>query len=429
MADRALWDAIEDKERQFASRQKAQRDRNPPTGKALAVPAGALADNVRKFITPVELQALERRSYPQPVISFYLSLTPDKLVPEKKEYLAAWHSLKHRALEDNAELLSSVTREQRQGVETDLEEIETFLTNDFNPDGVKSLMILKSGNDLRTVVTLPIYLRDVLVIDPNPYVLPLEETFEAYKPVLIVRIRRGEALFSLYRLGWWEELPSVRELVSKARTDAGKPGKAQRLYEAQLKLFLKEVVTQIERLFASGRFAKLIIVGEENTTVGLKEMFSDKLAATGVVFTGEDPRETRTDLETRAEKVLTETKLQQEVDAYNRVEELADKERLITGLAGVCDALNRSVVRELLLSENLIAPGFVCRRHQYLALSEGECPFCHRPLWPVRNLVDSVVEAAARQKVTITVFRQNPTMLDNYFQIAAVTYPVDAVSS
>ncbi len=418
-------DVIEERERQRASEEQRKRTRKKI--RTIQAPASSFLATLseQKFITLAELDQMSNVLYPRPVVSLYLSLTPEKLVSEKKEYLTAFHSLKHRNLEAKADLLASLSRETQQGLEADLAQIEHFLQQDFDPQGIRGLAIFKSNNQMKRVITLPVYLRDLLVIDPKPYLAPLVELLNEQYSFLLIHLGRGKAEFQLYQLGYWQDLPPVKEFVSKASSDPGKPGKGRRLVAHQQKEFLKQVADRLEKLFAAQVFGRLILIGEEEITSLLGKMLPDRLSQLVTACWGEDPEETRESLNKKIEAAIDRLQQEREQAILDQLAELADQEKLIRGLAAVIEVQNRSLIRRLVVSENLFQPGFTCYFDRYLALDDQPCAICGRKLLPVRNIVDAVIDNASRQQVPVTIFRALSLALDEYAQIAAITYPIN----
>ena len=113
----------------------------------------------------------------------------------------------------------------------------------------------------------------------------------------------------------------------------------------------------------------------------------------------------------------------------NELNDYKPHEDVISGLQKVMEASNLFLLRRLVVSEGFNQAGFVCKEHHYLSLHEGACPFCNKPLLPVKNVADEMVEIARLHGVRRTVLEQRPELLASYNGIAAVVYAPPAEAS
>lgn len=125
---------------------------------------------------------------------------------------------------------------------------------------------------------------------------------EQTTPIMVLRLWRGEARFYLHQAkNGWQDLPGLKALVTKSSREAGKPGKADRLFWEQRKQFLKSVVNQLEDWRRRSLFEWLILVGEQNNIVSLQRLLPEKLLQRTVRVEGDNPDETRGELLDRIE--------------------------------------------------------------------------------------------------------------------------------
>jgi hypothetical protein len=82
-------------------------------------------------------------------------------------------------------------------VEHDLEEIEAFLTDHFVPENLRAMVIFRAGEELNRVIKLWVRVPDTLVIDPDPFLLPLEAALERSEKVLFTEVSKEESRFSI----------------------------------------------------------------------------------------------------------------------------------------------------------------------------------------------------------------------------------------
>jgi peptide subunit release factor 1 (eRF1) len=122
------------------------------------------------------------------------------------------------------------------------------------------------------------------------------------------------------------------------------------------------------------------------------------------------------------EDVLRGYRAEQEIQVMNELNDYKPHQDVISGLQEVMETSNLFLLRKLVVSEGLEQTGFVCKEHHYLSLREEPCPFCNKPLLPVKNVVDEMVEIARLHGVKVTVVEQKPELMASYNGIAAVVY-------
>jgi hypothetical protein len=148
------------------------------------------------------LKTLVETEYHNPVVSFYMQLTPMKVAPPERAPVRFFHSLKSRAVEQRKDFIDALSRPQQELLTYDLEEIEHFLEGYLVPEGIRSVVIFKSGEELNHVIALPVRTTDDLVIDPDPYILPLEAALEEHERVLFIEVTKEASRFLIYNLGY-----------------------------------------------------------------------------------------------------------------------------------------------------------------------------------------------------------------------------------
>lgn len=419
--------SVEERERQIDSRAKVKRkvsqEEVPPPRSLLKA-----LERVTLFSIS-ELKALEKATYENPVISLYLQLSPEKLVPEKAGVLRAFHSLKTSALEEREGFIAALPRQQQETVMRDLAEIEAFLGEYLVPAFVHLLIVLKSGTELNRIVGVPNRTSDRLIIDVDPYVLPLEAILEESKKVLLVEVSKEGSRLSLYHLGHWQEFDRIKSFVPTDTVDKSIPGKVQRHRLTHLQWHLKATADRAYRVFNRESCDAMVIMAEERV-LHLFESFLPLALQEKVIGRkfGSPEADTR-DRREIIEDMLRAYRAEQEMQIINGLNNYKPHQDVISGLQEVMEASNLFILRKLVVSESLEQAGFICKEHHYLSLREQPCPFCNKPMLTVENVADEMVEIARLHGVTVTVMEQKPELLASYNGIAAVVYAPPAQAS
>lgn len=373
-------------------------------------------------ISAAELRELARRRYRGPVVSLYLTFTPERLVrTDRPVFLSVVNSLIHRERAARQAEIAALEHAQRVQLQRDLEEIEAFLLH-FEPAHARSLVIFKSGEELNRVMTLPVRTIDSLTIDVDPYVSPLESLLESHHRVLLVEVTRHEGNVSIYQLGHLRHIGRQRTSHPSKPVEASRPGKAQRHRLTHLQWHLRAVAHMAAAIAREEGTDLVALRGDEELLVELRDFLPLELRQAIVVELPEDPEATRAEVMERIEAALAKLRETEEARIVERLAEARGHGKLAVGLPAVIEAANLFLVRQLVVDRSRTRPGWVCRRHHYLALDPGVCPWCEEPLVGVENVVDELVEFAWMHGVELHVIDHRPELMTPYEGIAAVTY-------
>jgi len=382
----------------------------------------------RPFISREDLRNIARQHYERPVITFYLNFSPERLVrADPPVFMSVFHSLRHQALEARKPYIESLPHAQRLGVPDDVRDVQAFLEG-YQPEGARSLVIFKSGTQLNRVMPLPVRVADSLTIDPDPYVEPLEAILKEERRVLVVDLAKEKTTFSLYELGFEEEILSIKSFVPKETVDASRPGKVQRHRLTHLQWHLKASAQAADRLFRERGSELLAVIGEETLIKEfedyLPKSLHDRLLAEVHLSPDDGPNRRRAALQ----EALAKHQKKEEEAALSELGFFQGHGRLAAGLETVIDAANLFLMRGLFVDNELTRPGYVCRDHHFLSLKAGPCPFDGQALLPAENVVDELIEIARLHGVDVMLVRHRPELLRPYDGAAAVLVtaaPVD----
>jgi release factor family 10 len=413
----------EERERQLTALEKVRPDGvRPPRAPLLHA---SLRGDVP--VEPLEsreaLRAILRRDYRFPVISLYLTLEDAKAVRKPRSpLLTVFHSLRTEAEEDRAEYLDGLSREDRWRLDVDLAEIEAVL-GERDWRGARSLVILKSGEELNRLIGLPLLIGDRLVIDPDPFIAPLERLLETHRKLLVVEIEKEEARFWTSHLGLRRDLDDLEDFVPTDMVDRSRPGKVQRHRLTHLDWHLRRAARLADRLFSEEACEELVVVGDERIAFMFRETLSRPLADRLALLL---PPGERGEIERGLERWLAREQARREEEAVAQLEENRAKGRAAVGLGDVLEATNFFLVRRLLIAEGAGRHGFTCRRHHHLALEGGSCPYCGRELVPVADLADELVEVAHLHGIDHLLVSERPELLEPYGGAAAILHTSSA---
>jgi peptide subunit release factor 1 (eRF1) len=373
-------------------------------------------------LSPDQIKTFAKTGYQNPVISLYLQLNAEKVVPRGKALLRFFHSMKERVLADRTDWIETLSKDQRKQLRDDLDEIEVFLSDHTSPENVHSVIIFKSGTELNRVITLPVRMRDHLAIDVDPYITPLESALEENEKVLFVEISWTESLLALYHLGYYQEIGRIKPSIPPQPVD-GDTRDAARRRLTHFEWHLKNTAKHALDWFRFRSCQALVLMGEERVEHFLEKYLHESLSEKVIDRIYSAPANDRRPRKELIERAIHEHQSAKEAQAIEKIRSYKPGEELVSGLRDVMDACNLFLVRGLFVADGVPAKGFECRERHYLSFADEECPLCGKKLVAVDNLLDEVVRFALLHGAGVTVFENQPNLLAEYEGVAAVLYP------
>ena len=373
-------------------------------------------------ITADRLNTITKQSYKNPVVSLYLTMTPEHVLRDRKVYMTVFNSMLHEAMREEEPYISSLTHTQRQALKEDVAELNEFLEEHFYRDNVKTLIVFKSDRKLNMVIKLPVLLKDQLIIDGNPYTLPLQHALNTLKRYLVVQVSKDTTVLYRYYLGTLTELESVKSHVTSDRVDASRPNKVQRLRTAHLEDHLRRSGELLEAHARTEPYDCLLITSEEyDTAARFRQLLSKHLQQKLLDTIAIDPQKMGPQALIQAVESTTqdyERKSEREMKAQLAAAE--GKGVLIEGIPQTIKAQNRFLVTDLYADVSYRHEGFACPSCEYLSIRDGVCQVCQKELRPVQNVIDELIEIARRRNVNLHLAEAE--FMDKYGHVAALTY-------
>jgi hypothetical protein len=414
----------EEREHQVAAVQEQAKKRWTYKHRELRPRNLLLAMAQQQRISGQWLREIVEQQYADPVVSLYLTMNAEKAAAGPNALLRAFHALKTRAHEERKDYLASLSRDQKLALQHDLDEIEKLLQDSFRPENLHSLIIFRSGEELNRVAKLLVPMTDALVLDPDPYVLPLEVVLEDKEAVLLVEAEKEESRFSIYQLGFLEQVEHIKSFFpTESVRKSDDPAHLQRYRLTHLEWHLKHTADIAYHLHTQRAYDSMIVLAENRISALLDEFLHDSVKQTIIGRIKNAPRAEPRDRKQLIETILQEHRAAKEAQVIQALSDYTPGLELLCSLRDVIHACNLFLVRRLVISEDLRQPGFVCRQHHYLALEDGNCPFDGAKLAPAENIVDEIIQFARLHGVDVLVVQQQRQSMGKYAGIAAVVYP------
>ncbi len=378
------------------------------------------------------LDSILKKDFKNPVISLYLKFSGDNTYRTDKIYLTQFNSLMKEEIKNKKQYLKNLNTEQKESVRKDLKDIEAFLIKlkDVTKEKFKSLIIFKSEKNLNIIITTltDLYIKNKLVIDPNPYIVPIIETLKAHGTYLMLQVEPKQAIFYINQLNKIKKIKKVKikggfqKINIKA---AGVPGKSQRDRRNQIHLFYKEIANNLDEFIYQKQYKGLFILGNKQNLKNIQNYLSyeaNKILLSKIVTS---PETTLKEIREKVDKHIQVKEKEEEKNALKALTRELNKGNAVQGIEAVIEAQNRFLCREIFLSENSIKPGYSCIQHNFLSLNKGKCPFCKNELTPISNLFEEIAEISRKYHIPTHIIKHFKKRARKFGGAAAILYPLD----
>lgn len=330
-----------------------------------------------------------------PVLSVYLGLGPD--LDELRSISARLKSMLRpiRELADSGELGAEGSRSLRSDIEAAVDGADR-LGGDL---GRGAALFLCKAAGLAERISLPARVRDRAVVDPTPYLGPLEAMLDHFpKYCAVVADRRTASIYRFF-MGELEAWEQIGEEEIRKENYGGFSGYEERgargHAEAVARRLFRAAAARVADLARAGEFELLTVGGNQvNVDALLTELPSDvrsRLAGTFVV----DPRTTTpSDVLERCREVAGDyDRKSAEAEVQALMDAAGSGGKAVLGLDRVLDAANQRAIDRLIVNATEAPPGVRCTICGWLAYSGSLCAVCGEATIPVADLLDTVAES------------------------------------
>lgn len=353
-------------------------------------PEVALAE-ADEFLAADRLERIMRfHGGPLPVVSMYVTIPP--LTGDAHRAAAAKvDSLLHdlRGQEDGLD------HNARVSLRGDIKRIEAVRDLAANTPGTLA-MISCSGAGMLEAVRLPRAVRDRVVVDETPWVRPMLAVLEEHPRCFVVLVdRRSSHAWELYlgRLRDIGPVPDGRE--RRARLEPVNERRAPHKAEEVERRHLRLVAAALEDVFGGYPDAVLVLGGHEEELAHLLELLprpvEERLAGS---FAADHTSLSAGDVEAQAGAALDRYELEEQRRWVAEALERADANgHAAVGLERCLWAGSMAAIDDLYVQEAVTAPGVVCDRSRWFAVSGELCPVCGEQTRATDDVLDELADA------------------------------------
>jgi len=294
-------------------------------------------------------------------------------------------------------------------VAEDLRKIEEFVKRGIDRSSTRGLAIFScSAHDLFEVVSLPVPVRNRVIINSAPAVGQLESFVQDYDRFGVLLVDKQRARMFVFELGeltdhseLFEELP--REYDSRGHSDQG--------YDRE-RHHVDELLTQHLRHAAAVAFHVFQERGFEHFSIGapdaiahelemqIHQYLKDRLCgriSISAASSLDEIRHAALDLEADVDR-----RLEGEIVSKLR-DAVGSGSKGIIGLEPVLRALSEHRVERMMVSDGFSESGWRCGSCQALATVGRLCPVCEAEMEPLDDVVEDAVEDALASGIKVDI--------------------------
>jgi peptide subunit release factor 1 (eRF1) len=334
-----------------------------------------------------------------PVLSLYLGVEPG----ERSEPRSRVDSLLHevRGAVDDQE-----GREARLSLRADVERLQAVARERlWRPGGVAFFSCDAAG--FHEEVELPRKVRDRAVVDADPWIRSMLAVLDELHRCCVVMLDREKArVWELYGKGM-REVEAREDPAPRKRSRGGWHGleehRTRNRADELARRHFRRVAGSLDPLFRRDR-CELLAVGGHQEEIPvfldfLPQSLRERLAGTFAI----DPRTaTEAEVQERATEIVDRYERDEEERLVREtLERTAAGEPAAVGLEQCLWAGTVAAIRQLLVEEGAVAPGVVCDRCGWMALSGETCALCGETPRQVPDVIDELAEATIEEGGTV----------------------------
>ncbi len=273
--------------------------------------------------------------------------------------------------------------------EADLEQIQKFFDYEYDWQSRSVIAFSSQKQELWQVYSLAVPVEDQLHVGETPYIKPLVNLMNDYKPYGIVIVDREMARLFEVSLGEIEEVDSVTGVEIKMHKQGGwAQARYKRNVKKQAFQNLKLAVDATMQL-SQTKIHFILLGGTEENRAHFKDMLpkaqQELIAGEFTIGMNATDSEIREKTEALAEQAHTALAEETVKELITRAEK---GERAVAGLSETLSAVNQERVHTLIVAEGFKVSGYRCTNCNYImAENGGDCDFCQSPAEEVEDII------------------------------------------
>jgi peptide chain release factor subunit 1 len=303
-------------------------------------------------------------------------------------------------------------KEEYENFEKTMEKIRNYLEGN---NGFNVAIFASAKHDFFKVVTLTIRPVNELIVDSSPYVRPLAELADTWKPFTLILLNSNHAkIYSVTCGDISIEDEISAEIMSKHKKGGWSQARFQRLRKGSIHSFFTELIEEMQKSASNN----IILAGPGQAKHELRRIMPKNLQENIVSLIDTD-----IDDERELFKESMGVMAQKEIKSERDILESFKKEVLTDGLAvygidATKEAVRNGQVEILLVEKDYTLKGWICERCQIIGNDTANtCYNCGNNVSEV-DVIEEIIELANRADTLVEFI--NGDEMKKYGHIAAL---------
>lgn len=281
-------------------------------------------------------------------------------------------------------------KEEIENFEKTMEKIRNYLEKN---NGVNVAMFASVKNNYFKVVTLTIKPKNELIVDSSPYIRPLAELADIWKPFTLILLNSNHAkIYSVTcgEISMEDEISA--EIMSKHKKGGWSQARFQRLRKGSIHSFFTELIEEVQKSASSN----IILAGPGQAKHELRRIMPKNLQENIVSLIDTDIDDERELFkESMGVMAQKEKKIERNIIDSLKKEVLTDG-LAVYGIDATKEAVRNGQVEILLVEEDYKLRGWICEHCQIIGNGiANTCYNCGKNVSEV-DVIEEIIELANR---------------------------------
>ncbi len=247
-------------------------------------------------------------------------------------------------------------------------------------------------------ITLQLELNNSLIVDSSPYIRPLTQILDEFKPFTLLLINSNHAkIFSIY-LGQIKETKNISyDIINKHKKGGWSQARFQRIRKGAIHSFFLEVAEMLEKIASE----QIILAGPGLSKIQFKEMLPKHLQYKIIDVVNFDLDDENKILKDSIYLISEKEKEHSRQTVKNLKEEILKDGLAVYGLDDTLQAVKNGQVELLIVEKDYKIKGCICENCQIIKTSSiKSCPICGKHVSEV-DVIEEIIELAERTDAEI----------------------------
>lgn len=288
-----------------------------------------------------------------------------------------------------------LTGDERKNFTKTLDKISDYIRK--NPHFQGGIFASSQHCFLKTV-SIPIKIKDSLIVDSSPYIRPLARIVDEWESFTLLLLNSNYSKIYSINLGKIKDEKSLSsDIMNKHKKGGWSQARFQRLRKGAINAFFSEVEDALKKIADK----QIVLAGPGQAKMQFKEGLTKDISQR-IVATIDVSIDDEKELLKESMNIISELEREKSQDAITQLKEEILKDGLAAyGIEDTLKAAKNGKVELLIVEKDLKIKGFICEKCQILKVgSIKKCPNCKGNVSEV-DVIEEILEFSQRTDALI----------------------------